>query len=242
MFKPLANGLTLLETLGRAHSPLSTTELSDLSGLSRSSVRRLVQTLNDLGYVKFDGRTATATAKCLLLASTRVSHADLVQRAEPTMNALSIALNETVSLAVLEGFKSVYLARVKAPDRLQYNVEVGARLPAHCCSTGRVLLAAQPASFINAYFHFVTPERYTEFTLTDPADLRRAIAEADANRLAEVQGEMEDSIYGVAVPIVTEHGQVAALGVTSSRGRATEEMRRKFAAALRGGALRISTS
>ena len=240
MFKTLSNGLRVLEILAQSPTPMTSSQLSAETGIARSTMQRLVHALEELGYVRFKGRFVASTAKCLQLASAYAVRDQLVERALPVMNFLMTTIDETVSLAVLESFEAVYVARVRAPQRVQYDVEVGTRLPAHSCSTGRVLMASQPVSFVNSYFHYVTPVRYTDKTITDPVELRREIREVGQTGLAEVVGEMDESIHGLAIPVYRDGTVIAALGLTTSRGRMTEALRNKYVSHLRLGAARIA--
>lgn len=239
-FSPLANGVAVLEALARSPEPMGVTALSEATGIGRATVRRLVHTLQGLGYVRFDGRVAASTAKCMALVAPYAQRDDLAHVAAPLLDELVATLGETVSIAVLDRFEAVYVCRVKAPGRLQFAIEVGTRLPAHACSTGRVLLAEKPASFINAYFAEIVPERYTDRTITEPAALRRVIQDVATRRLAEVVGEVDETIYGLAVPILATAGVIGALGLTATVGRADPATRERFVRVLNDGARRIA--
>ena len=111
------------------------------SGLSRAAARRLVLTLEHLGYVQAAGREYRLTPRVLELGYGFLGARDLTDLAHPWMEQLAHQANESCSMAVLDGRDIVYVARVSVRKVMTVSLAVGARLPAYCTSMGRVLLA-----------------------------------------------------------------------------------------------------
>jgi IclR family pca regulon transcriptional regulator len=138
------------------------------------------------------------------------------------MRELAPRIHESTSLAVLSptGEEIHYTARVATSGVMSVDFTVGTRLPAHATSMGRVLLADQPESQLR--FRDLRP--LTARTITDPATLSRVLADARAQGYAVVDGELEEGLRSIAVPVRDRSGRVvAALNAATHAVRRTVE-------------------
>ena len=104
------------------------------------------------------------------------------------------------------------------------SVNVGARLPAHTTALGKVLLAALTPEELDAYFEHAQLERLAPRTIVTPAALRIEIDEVRANGWALCDGELEEGLRAVAVPLHDHDGRVmGALNVSTHAVRRTVE-------------------
>jgi IclR family pca regulon transcriptional regulator len=220
----LARGLSVIRAMGRAAAPVTIAEAASATGLTRAGARRILLTLEELGYVRLRGRHFSLTPRIMELGTAFHSSDILWNVAEPHLESLSAETLETASAGVLDDLDVVYVLRVKPARKLHIDIGPGARLPAHVSSMGRVLLAAQPPRALDQYFRRARIERYTPHTIVDEKVLRRVIAQAGEQGHAIVVGEMDETIVGVSVPVRNASGSVvAALNISSAQARVTPE-------------------
>lgn len=219
VIQSLVRGLELLRAFGPGNDRMTIAQAAKVAGLTRAGARRILLTLESLGYVHSNGRDYFLTARVLELGQGFLAQ-PLWQAARPVLLSVARTLNETVSAGVLDGHDVVYTVRVRSSRILQLELRAGARLPAHASSTGRVLLAALPHAALDRYFRHATLTRFTKRTVVDPAILRKRLQEVRAQGWCHVRDEMEEGISGVAVPLLDRAGHtVAALNVSTNSDR-----------------------
>lgn len=237
----LAKGLAILELFGTMSSRLSVASAATGTGLARATARRCLLTLVELGYVEHDGRYFRPTPRMLRLGSTYLETSSLPGLAHPHLVDARDELGESVSLATWENGSSIFVARAEAPRIVSTGVRVGARLPAHCSATGRVLLGALNDDAVREHLVGADLDRRTTHTVTDPTDLVDLVCAARTEGLAVSDEELELGMRAIAVPVHNGGGEtVAAVSVSASSARVSaERMRREFAPVLRRTAERI---
>jgi IclR family transcriptional regulator, pca regulon regulatory protein len=206
--RSLARGLSVMVALG-SQRRRTLAELAQATGLSRAVVRRLLITLDRLGYVEqFEGRFLL-TPRVLRLGHAFLSSLELPQIVLPHLERLVSIVNEPSSAAILDGGDIVYVARVAAPRLVTEAISVGTRLPATDTAMGRVLLASLPPDALAPALDAL-PAR---------ADRERVLAQLERVRRsgwAIVDGELEPGLRSVAAPI---HGPgqtpVAAINLST---------------------------
>jgi IclR family pca regulon transcriptional regulator len=216
----IARGLLVIRAFTAQKPNLTIAEVAKLSGLPRAAARRCLYTLEQLGYVGADGRGFFLRPKILTLGYAFLSSATLPQAIQPALEEVSAALQESASAAVLEDGDVVYIARAATRRIMSVDLGVGSRLPAHCTSLGRILLAHLPAAEFEAYLGQVELKPLTERTITQRKALRRVVAQSRETGYCVVDQELEIGLLSVAVPIKNMVGQVvAALNVSIQAGR-----------------------
>src|SRR5215218_6948755 len=140
----LARGLDVLACFDAGRPVMSLTEVATAAGLARPTARRLLLTLEELGFVRSTGGTFQLTPKVLTLGMAYVGALGLWDIARPHLEALVARTGESSSMAQLDGSDIVYVARVAVPKLIALRVEIGTRFPAAQTSQGKVLLAALP--------------------------------------------------------------------------------------------------
>ena len=123
---------------------MTLSELAGQTGLARPTVRRILITLEELGYVRAADRGYALTPRVLDLGMAYVNALNMWQVARPHMERLVAQTNESTSMAQLDGSDIVYVARVAVPKIVTLAVTIGTRFPAPATSMGKVLLAALP--------------------------------------------------------------------------------------------------
>src|SRR5215213_3004981 len=140
----LARGLDVLACFDADRPAMSLSDVATAAGLARPTARRLLLTLEELGFVRSSGGLFQLTPKVLTLGTAYVSSLGLWDIARPHLEALVTRTGESSSMAQLDGSDIVYVARVSVPKIIALRVEIGTRFPAAQTSQGKVLLAALP--------------------------------------------------------------------------------------------------
>jgi IclR family transcriptional regulator, pca regulon regulatory protein len=224
VIQSLARGIEVLRAFGAAKDRMTIAEAAKISGLTRAGARRVLLTLEKLGYVRSDGRQYSLTARVLELGQGFLAQ-PLWQTVRPALLSIANTLNETVSAGVLDGHDVVYTVRVRSSRILQLELRAGARLPAYASSIGRVLLAALPPVALERYFRHATFTPFTKSTVVDPAALRERLEEVRAQGWCHVRDEMETGVAGVGVPLIDSSGQtIAAINVSTTSDRTSVRM------------------
>ena len=234
----LARGLAILELFRGPVAYLTPSSTAAEIGVSRAAARRLLLTLQDLGYLQSDGRRFWLTPRILRLGQNLFSVNGLWQMVNHRVIELANAFNEPCAVAILDGLDIVYMARDSIRHVFTSRLAIGDRMPAHCSSLGKVLLAALPIQELDALLSTRPLVKRTEKTITDPAALKAELEQVRHDHWAKVDGEMDDGTISIAIPLRgADGGPMAALNVASHRSRCDlETMRRTMLAPLQGAA------
>ena len=148
----LSRGLATLALFTRAEPALTLAEVAKGLGLSRSAAFRLIYTLEKDGFVARDEETRRfhLTSKVLSLGFEFLHSQTVTEIAQPYLRRLSDRTGAAAYLAILDGWHAVYLTRAVPSVGLVSNLQIGARLPAHTTSSGRIMLAFQPEDRLDA--------------------------------------------------------------------------------------------
>ncbi|MET7907126.1 IclR family transcriptional regulator C-terminal domain-containing protein [Streptomyces avermitilis] len=217
----LARGLTVITSFGEGRSELTITEVARATGLARATARRALITLEHLGYVTAHDGVFRLTPRVLGLGFPALSRTTLPDVAAPHLAALSQRVHESASLAVLTGDEIRYTALFTTSRVMSVNITVGTRLPAYATSLGRVMLADLPDPRLPDPSGLVAR---TPRTVTDPAELRAVLDRVRRDGYALVDGELEEGLRSIAVPVRERGGRVvAAANVALHSSRRTPE-------------------
>jgi IclR family transcriptional regulator, pca regulon regulatory protein len=211
----LERGLSVIAAFSGRGPVLGLSELAELTGLSKPIVRRIVLTLERLGYARAtDGRFAL-TPKVLALGYAYLSSVRLTDVARPLMEELTDRLGVGTSLAALDGAEVVYIDRVQRGRITSINLAVGTRLPAHATSMGHILLAFAAPADVAAVLGSGALPALTESTVTDPEALRDRLAQVRARGWDVVDQELEIGRRSAAAPVFDSGGRaIAALALS----------------------------
>ncbi len=215
-----ARGLEVIRSF-RAEAPQQTlSEVAARTGLTRAGARRILLTLQTLGYVESDDRLFRLTPRILELGFSYLSSMPLWNLAEPVMETLVDQVRESCSAAVLDGLEIVYVMRVHTHKIMRNHLGIGSRLPAFWTSMGRVLLAALPDDALHARLQSVPLQRLTQYTTVDRGALLAQIGQARTQGWCLVNQELEEGLISIAAPLTNRAGQtVAALNISGQANR-----------------------
>lgn len=237
-----ARGLKVIGCFS-AEAPAQTlTEVAVRSGLSRAGARRILLTLQTLGYVHSDGRLFRLTPRMLDLGFAYLSSMPIWNLAEPAMQALATRVGESCSAAVLEGSDIVYVMRVPTHKILSIGLGVGSRLPAYCTSLGRMLLADLDDEHALEVIASSPRRALTRHTLTEPEEVLARVRLARRQGWCLVNQELEEGLVSLAAPLRDRSGRaVAALNISGQVNRTSaRQMQESMLPELRQTAATIS--
>jgi IclR family pca regulon transcriptional regulator len=218
----LARGLHCLEVLSEKRTLATCSEVAAAMQVSRAAARRILLTLEHLGYVGEEGARYASTPKVLSLGRGVLGEGGLWSRVAPQVVALADRLNEPCSVAVLDGLEILFVCRDATRRIFTSRLGIGDRLPAHCSSSGKMLLASLPPGELATRLKGIKLERRAPASITSHRDLMAALNRARADGYALAIDEMEEGTVSVAVPIRERRGRViAAINLASHKSRTT---------------------
>ncbi|MBV9405877.1 MAG: helix-turn-helix domain-containing protein [Acidobacteriaceae bacterium] len=207
----LARGLAVMQSFSQHRRPLTVSQISAQTGISRAAVRRCLHTLVQLGFAgSQDQRQFFLRPKVVSLGQAYFSSTPLAKIAQPVLEHLSSVLGESCSVATFEDPEVFYIARAAVSRIMSIDLRVGSRLPAYCTSMGRVLLANLRHEQVEAYLRHITLTRHTDRTVVSLAKLKQILEVVQRNGYAIVDQELEIGLRSMAVPIRNSTGVVVA--------------------------------
>lgn len=220
-----ARGLEVIRSFSASAPRQTLSEVAERSGLSRAGARRILLTLESLGYVRSDGRLFSLSPRILDLGFAYLSSMPIWNLAEPVMQALVSEVRESCSAAVLDGTDIVYVLRVPTHKIMSLSLGVGSRLPAYCTSMGRMLLSALPQAELMQCLAASDRTARTKYTVTGIKDLASRIAQVRKQGWSLVNQELEEGLVSMAAPITNRAGQmVAALNISGQANRTSAKV------------------
>lgn len=215
-----ARGLEVIRSFSAQAPQQTLSEVAERTGLSRAGARRILLTLQSLGYVQCEGRHFQLTARILDLGFAYLSSMPIWDLAEPVMEALVEQVKESCSAAVLEGSDIVYVLRVPTHKIMRNTLGVGSRLPAYCTSLGRVLLAGLDDDELLRRLQASPRQPLTRHTVTDVGALLNRIQQVRRQGWCLVNQELEEGLISLAAPIVNRAGRtIAAINISGQANR-----------------------
>lgn len=223
----LAKGLAVLEAFDTERQRLNATLTAQRTGITRAAARRHLLTLAELGYLETDGAHYWLSARVLRFAGSYMATSRLPRTLQPTLNRLSAQTQAAFSAVVLDGGEGVIVARSAGqaePVRtLAYGLHLGARLPAHATSTGRVLLASLPKAEFSAWLRGRELARITPRTEIQPRAFKALIEQVRIDDHCLAREAHELGIHALAVPLRNLQGRtLAALNVVGTADQLTD--------------------
>ena len=218
--------MDVLECLARQGDDLRLSELTEETGIPKSTLFRILSTLEDRECVvrDEDRKTYRLGLKVWELGNAFLDQSDLHEAAADYMKRLADACGESVFLGVWDKGEVVYVRRVESPKSAVVVRKLGQRAPVHCTATGLALLAFRPDSAVERFFRERKLEPVNANTTTSPEALRASLRKIRDTRVAVVDGEYNPALLCVSSPILDESGRpLAAFTAALLSGQATDD-------------------
>jgi DNA-binding IclR family transcriptional regulator len=208
----------ILRSLQGYPSGLSQTEIGERVDLPRSTVSRLLQALEELGYVAALGPRGPYRLGPAIIAMSLSARRGVLSELRPFLEALSTQVNETVDLSQLEGDRATFLDQVVADQRLRAVSAVGDSFPLHACANGKAMLAALDSADLDRLLTSGL-ERFTDHTLTTPRALRTELDQIRHTGVAYDREEHSLGICAVGAALPPIYGDVVAVSIPTPTTR-----------------------
>ncbi len=221
----------------------SVTEMSQHLGVHKSTVSRLLTTMEAVGFVRrTPGNGHYALGPRLLeMSSLVLARLDVRTVARRWLEELSRASQETVNLAVWDHDEAVNVDQIASPQPILYMGWIGRRTPAHASSTGKALLAYQPPDIIERVLQRPLPA-YTKATVTDAGRLRQELTWIRECGYAIAEDEFQDGVTAVAAPVLTRGLCAGVISISAPTYRTTRQRKGQFVQLLTTAAREIGES
>lgn len=214
----LAQGLCLLNLFSRDAPTLTAPEIATRLGLSRTTVFRLLHTLQLMGFVsrEHDERSYKPGPALLNRGFAYLASLDLVERAQPILQRLRDETGMSAHLAVRDGQEIVYVARFAARTTVASSVQIGTRFPVHATVMGRMTICDLSDRELAALFPKEPLPAFSEQTPTTLVALKEILSKDRIAGYAISQSYFERGVSSVAAPVRDVSGHiVAAINVTA---------------------------
>lgn len=219
---------------------LTMTQIAEMVGMNKSTVHRLLATLEGKRFVERDPVTAIYKPgmRLLQLAFLSEENNDLRSLAAPFLQDLSRRFQENVNLAVLDGADVMYLAVIESRQRVKLAAASGQRLPAFCTASGKALLAYLPEAEIGRILDLGMPG-YTPSTITSPEAFLADSSLVRERGFAISEEEFEAGINAISTTICNP--PLASVSIAGPAFRLTRERMLELAPELLAAAKSIAT-
>lgn len=237
----LGKGLSVIQAFSTERKSMTLSQVAAVTGISKPSARRVILTLQALGYMSNTDGAFRLLPKVLDLGYAYISSFELPEIAQPHLDALNEQLGEVCSLGVLDGGDVIYLARSQSKRVMSTTIRIGSRIDPAATAVGRMLLAHLPEAELTSFLDTHTFQTYTEHTVTDPDALRARLAVIRDRGWELADQEKELGVRTIAAPITDTNGEtVAAINIATNYMRVPmDRLRGEFLTALLGTAEHI---
>jgi IclR family acetate operon transcriptional repressor len=242
--KAVDKALRILESIGTDPEQVGLAELSRRLGIEKSTLYRLLETLEARRFVRKDPSSLRYALgiRMVELGTAATARSALGRAAGPVLDRLMLRSRQTVNLAVLDGEEILYIAKREPPEPLRVTVEVGRRVPAHATALGKVMLAFRPPGELQQLFSQRKQlVRFTPNTITSPRKLMDHLKEV---RRVGIALDAEELVLGarcLAAPVLDSSGcAVAAISIAAPAAALGEKRARELCPLVVAGAAEIT--
>lgn len=205
---------------------MGVSDLSRYLGWHKSTLFGILSTLEQAGYVVKDPDNSrySLSLKLFGLSSKAIQDLDLYQIVHPYLKQLTEKNGETTHFVLPDKYEVIYVDKVESSGSIRICTQIGKRMPYYCTGVGKAILAFQSEDEIKKILSYSRLISYTNHTITDYNALLRECERIRKNGYALDKEEVEDGLYCVAVPILSESGKaIAAMSMAGPTIRMTQE-------------------
>ncbi len=218
----LGRAFDILEALSAASVPMTLSEIAGATGLSKSTVHRILAALLDRSYVfKYDSGSYTIGFKLVEIAGTHINNLELITEAAPYLSKITRELDLTAHLGILDGSDVVYIEKLDGHPNSQIYTQIGHRSPGFCSSIGKCLMAGMSGEELSAVLDQCDFRKYTRNTITDRREfishlkqVRRQGWAIDDEEFEEGHRCIGSTVYdyrGLPIAAISASGSVSVL-------------------------------
>lgn len=201
--------LRVLEAVAASSHPISVSEVAEQIDVDKSTAYRMLITLINAGYVTRDeiSKRYSLSYKVVSLSRNLLAENEVSRLIRQTLSQISAATKETLHFSVLDGDEAVLVQRVKGTQLVTVDFQIGDRVPLHCTSIGKALLAFQDVRYIEQIIAAGLPKMASN-TIIEPSELRKELQRIRSEGYAIDDREFSDNMRCIAVPVFEGGGRV----------------------------------
>ena len=221
----LSRSLAVLNALSLSDHGMTLTDVAQTVGLPPSTAHRLLTTLQQDRFVRFDSERSVwlVGVQAFIVGNAFVRSRDFVAVARPFMRRLMEESGETVNLAVEDQGEAIFLAQVECRAMMRALGTPGSRVPLHCSGVGKALLSAIDEAQVAKTLQRHGLQRVTDKTIDTPAKLRTELDRVRATGYAFDDEEHAVGLRCVASVIYNEHSEpLAGVSLSGPAARVTD--------------------
>ncbi len=240
MVQTVMRAIRVLQLL--AVQPRSLTEVSERLNVHKSTALRLLQTLETEGFARRQGNGPYVLGFAIIpLAESALEQVDARSIAHSHLTQLAAQSGHTVHLAQLIDGQLIYVDKVDGSGTVAMGSRVGLPPEIHTSAVAKIIVAHLPEPERSRLIERADFHRYSPTTITSLADYRAELRRTKERGWAEDDGEKEDYINCIALPIYDAAGRVKiGMSMTALRAVAPLEALREMLPQLRTVAEAIS--
>ncbi|WP_280235251.1 IclR family transcriptional regulator [Nocardia cyriacigeorgica] len=209
MSQSVSRALSILVSLGEDSRSLD--ELAGALGVHKSTVLRLLQTMESQRFVTHDAQHRYALGSRLFeLANHALEQRDIRTVARPHLSALNTETQQTIHLATFESGEAIYIDKFDATQSVRMYSRIGRPAPLHCTAVGKVLVSALPPAERETIAHRLDYRRFTDNTITTPEGYLAELDVVATQGFAEDHEEHESFVNCIGMPVRNGTGAVVA--------------------------------
>lgn len=238
----LDRGLSLLRLLA-AERGSTLSDLAMQAGVPTSTAHRLLSTLQSHRFAEFDETTQNwmIGVEAYRIGSGFLNRINLVEAAQPIMQGLVQETGETANLAIVDDGEVIFVRQVESPNPIRAFFRPGTRSQMHASGAGKALLAQRSQNDVEAILQKHGLQKFTEKTITKPADLFAELERIHAKGWSFDDEERYVGMSCVAAAVFgTTNQPVAAISVSGPSARFSEQNVAAFSAVVRNGAAHLT--
>ncbi len=196
--------MMILKVFTPINREMGIVEVSEILGLNRSTVNRLMKVLAHHGFLRQDSRTKKyslgSAAAAIGRAITQSLDSNLIAIAKPSIDALCESVGENVGIEIMQGNILFYAYRARGPRFANVSFGIGDRFPVHTAAGGKAILAFLSPEMVEAFLPDKLP-RLTPYTIISKKVFAKELAEIRKRKVAYDRGEGDVEVHVVAAPI-----------------------------------------
>ncbi|MGR2792021.1 IclR family transcriptional regulator [Bacillus subtilis] len=239
--KTVVKSMALLKLF--LHKPsLTLSELVSLTGMPKTSVHRMVSSLEEMGFLSRDASGAYSLGLVFLEFGQLVAdRLDIRKIAKPVMEELCREVDEAVQLIMRDGNEAIYVEKIEGTQTVRLYTAIGRRSPLYAGACARSILSFLPREEIEAYIKQTELISIGSGTITDPEKLLQEIDASVQNGYTVSYSELENYTAAIGAPIFNHKRQVAAgISIAGFEARFTEDRLPYLTEKVKDAALQIS--
>lgn len=211
-------GLSVISAFDKENIKMTLSDVSKKVNITRSNARRLLLTLETLGYIKQNNNYFSLTPKILELGYSYFASLPWTDLAYANMKNVVKQCNLSCSISILDKSDIICIMRIQSKGILNEGIHVGTKLPSAYTSTGRIFMSHMDDKELKKYIKTLPLKQYTKKSIIEPSKLYDKITTSKTNSYQLIEEELEDGLLSMAVPIYDHTNKlIAAMNIGSHR-------------------------